>query len=191
MEPGHGPVGGNLEAQGGDPWSSWPHTCPWPGASLAPHRGGSTGAPQSPGDSKPSQACAGPHHHCIPPIRGPPPPAHGGGSQLLGDPAGPGGDPLLAGQTPGSVPFPVRAWLAVTCCGGSGGQVLSRETSAGKEPALDVAGAGSHAQAATFSFTLPTPMERNSERRLFRTALASPNTIAVWGNSNRALAMPA
>lgn len=48
------------------------------------------------------------------------------------------------------------------------------------------------AQAATFwRLALPTPSSRSSLSRLLSTALASPNTMAVWGSSNRALAMPA
>jgi hypothetical protein len=43
-------------------------------------------------------------------------------------------------------------------------------------------------QATTF---LPTPMLRSSVSRPLSTALASPNTIAVWGSSNRAFLMPA
>ena len=43
-------------------------------------------------------------------------------------------------------------------------------------------------QAATF---LPTPMLRSSVSRPLSTALASPNTMAVWGSSKRAFLIPA
>ena len=46
------------------------------------------------------------------------------------------------------------------------------------------------AQAATATL-VPTPWLRSSVQSCCSTALASPNTMAVWGSSNSALAMPA
>ena len=62
------------------------------------------------------------------------------------------------------------------------------DAAGGGEPA---SGFERHPSAQAAAFTLPTPIPRNSVSRPLITALASPKTMAVWGSSNRALAMPA